>query len=172
MARQKPIMRPPSKAPNACPPTLVATTNRRTGSSSISSKPQIRLWQAHGFLEFDRVPKELSDSDHRLRFLPQCLHLVERSFGRGLAAFGQLALHVSEALAELGIGLAQRLFGVHLHETRQVDQHEQQVAEFVLEFLPAAAAPRLGKLAQLLVQLVEHLVGGSPNRSPLGPRAR
>ncbi len=34
-------MRLPSNAPKAWPPTLVATTKSRSGSSSISSKPQI-----------------------------------------------------------------------------------------------------------------------------------
>jgi hypothetical protein len=45
IASRKPIIRSPAKAPNVCPPTLLPTTNRRTGSNSMSSKPQISCWR-------------------------------------------------------------------------------------------------------------------------------
>jgi thymidylate kinase len=45
---------------------------------------------------------------------------------------------------ELGVGAAQRLFGIHFYETRQVDQNEQHVAELILYLrVPPREAQRL-----------------------------
>ena len=52
------------------------------------------------------------------------------------------AFDVAEALAELGVGAAQRLLGIDFDEARQVDQHEEQIAQFVFQFRLRSALRR------------------------------
>ena len=61
-----------------------------------------------------------------------------------------------------------RLLGIDLHESRQVHQHEQQVAQLVFELHGRMVAPRFVELGQLFLQLVEHLLG----ILPIEPHAR
>src|ERR1035437_2511438 len=80
-------------------------------------------------------------------FLPQRFHLTDVGVFELPAALGQLAFDVAEAIAELGVGPAQGLLGIHLDEARQVDQHEQQVAQLVFQLGLRRIAPRLAESA-------------------------
>ena len=74
-----------------------------------------------------------------------------------------------EAAAEFGIGPAQGLLGIDFDEAREVDQDEQQVAEFVFEFGRAdAGRARFVELGELFVELVEHLLGVLPIEADAG----
>ena len=44
-----------------------------------------------------------------------------------------MTLDVRETFAELGVGPAQSLLRIHLQKTRQIDQDEKQVADFILQ---------------------------------------
>src|ERR1700680_2923389 len=113
-------MRWPSKAPNTWPPTLVATTNSRCGSSSISSKPQICCWSLTASWNSRCAVSGRTSIIGSLGLLPERFHLGDtraRQIG--------VTLNVRESLAELRVGFAQSLLGVHFHESRQVHQHEK-----------------------------------------------
>src|SRR5580658_747168 len=129
MAMQKPIISLPSNAPNTCPPIFVATTKSRSGMRSTSSKPQI--WRCN-FTTVFRSSRSVSGRVSiivRLGLLPERLHLIERR-----ARQRRMLFDMSEALAKLRVGLAQRLFGIHFEQPRQVHQDEQQIADFALDF--------------------------------------
>src|SRR5438874_9141407 len=70
-----------------------------------------------------------------LGLLPEGLQFVDGSAAYFFALIGQTAFDVAEALAEFGISAAQGLLGIDLYETREVDEHEQQVAQFVLQLV-------------------------------------
>ena len=82
-----------------------------------------------------------------------------------------MAFNESETLAELRVGLAQRLLGIHFQESRQIHQDEQHIAELAFQFRGRAVFTRLGQFAQLFIQFVEYLLGIFPieaNRRGLG----
>ena len=104
-----------------------------------------------------------------LGFLPQRLHFVDGRLFRRSALLGQAGFDVAPAPAELGVGAAQRLFRIHLDEARQVDHHEQQIAQLVFDVRSwAALRARLGELGELLVEFVEHLLGILPIEADAG----
>src|SRR6516164_4285605 len=133
MARQKPIMRSPSKAPSAWPPTLRAVTKRRTGNSSTSSNPQMARCNSTAVENSacsvrgrTRITCEASvDIAHNgtrrqvfrikggrrrvLRafrafgVLPQALHLVHTGLAQALARCGQTVFDVFKAPTEFRI---------------------------------------------------------------------
>ncbi len=75
---------------------------------------------------------------------------------------------MGEALAELGVGLAKRLLGIDLHEAREVDDDEEQVADLVLDVFLSAAGALLVQFADLLVELVEDLIDILPVEADSG----
>ena len=79
-----------------------------------------------------------------LRLHPQRFHLVERCLGKRPAAASKLRLDMSKAPDDLGIGPAKRLLGLHREMAREIDDGEEDVAEFVLQ--PILVMGRLGKL--------------------------
>ena len=82
---------------------------------------------------------------------------------RRARAVPAMLFDVREALAKLRVGLAQRLFRIHLEKARQIHQDEQQIAESRLRLPPASLCrARLGEFAKLFIQFVEHLVGILP----------
>src|ERR1700719_4181318 len=123
-------MRLPSKAPNAWPPILVASTNSRSGSSSTSLNPQISCCSRTASLNSAWLVSARVSIIGPLGLLPESLHLFDgrsREFGA--------CLDVRKSLPELRIRLAQGLFGIDFHEPRQVHQHEQQIADFPFQLL-------------------------------------
>src|SRR3984957_19825955 len=157
MESANPTMRLPSNAPNACPPILVATTNNRRGSSSTSLNPQISCCSRTASLNSACVVSARVSIIGSLGLLPECLHLFD-------VCAGELGtrLDVREPPAELRIRFAQILFGVYLHEARQVYQHEQQIANLALQLLARSTGARLIQFVQLFVQLIENLLGILP----------
>src|SRR5579863_4979889 len=113
-------MRPASKAPKAWPPTLVAVTNRRTGSNSTSSNPQMSCCSATASTNSSCVCSARI-SIMAFGILPQRFHFLNGRVARGFALRRQTFFDVSEAAAELGVGLAQSLLRVDLQESRDVD---------------------------------------------------
>src|SRR5580704_10727902 len=95
---------------------------------STSSNPQI--WRCKRTTDF-RSSRSVRGrmSIMRLGLLPERLHLWEGCAGQSCVAF-----YKSETLAELRIGLAQRLLGIHFQESRQIHQDEQHIAELAFKF--------------------------------------
>src|SRR5439155_19599011 len=108
--RARPPCRPPPES------ALEAIPHRRTPRSRAATATHPRI----------RREPTIAGSLSPLGFLPQRLHFFDVRILRLLTALRQLALQESEAFAEFGVGLAQRLLGVHLQEARQVHQNEQQ----------------------------------------------
>ena len=73
-----------------------------------------------------------------------------------------------EALAKLGIGAAQRLFRIDLDEAGEIDENEQQIAQFVFDLILRSALAGLGEFQPLFVQLGQHFAGIAPSRSRRG----
>src|SRR5271154_3285221 len=121
-------MRPSSKAPRASPPILLATTNKRKGSSSTSSNPQISFWSRTASRKSECAVRGRISIIGSLGLLPQRFHFLDGRAGKLGALF-----QVAEALAKFRSGLAQRLLGIHLEESRQIDEHEQQIADFAFD---------------------------------------
>src|SRR5579863_8206532 len=172
MATQKAIMRPSSNAPNSWPPILVATTNIRNGSRSASSNPQIVFCRAtasrsSGSLASSRTSiKALPQS--MLGLVPERLQLFDRRAVYLLALHSQAALHMSETLAEFGVGAAQRLFRIHLDEARYVDQHEQKVAQLVFDLVLGTALAGLREFEPFFFQLRQYFIRVTPIESHAG----
>src|SRR5271166_832340 len=122
-------MRPPSNAPSAWPPILLATTNRRSGSSSTSSNPQISCCNRTASRNSVCAVRGRISIIGLLGLLPQRFHFFDRRAGK----FGAL-LDVAEASAEFRVGLAQGLFGIHFEEAGEIDEHKEQVADLALDF--------------------------------------
>src|SRR6185503_9330240 len=66
----------------------------------------------------------------RFRFVPQRVHLGERRFLRRLAARGQRAFDGAKTPLELGVGGAQHGSRIGVEMAGEVDQREQEVADF------------------------------------------
>ena len=148
------------------------------GSSSISSKPQMVCLQLDGLWNSVGSARA-ADLDHRWRSIAALASCHSASISSMLAsagdsaALGQLALRRAEARAELGVGLAQRLLGIHLDEARQVHQHEQQVAQFVFELHRASRRARASSNSrELFVRAFRAPARHCPNRSRRRRRAR
>jgi len=90
-----------------------------------------------------------------LCLLPERFHLLQAGIACFNAPGGQHLFDVVKAAGELGIGGAQGCFGVDLEVTRQVGDHEQQVADFLF---PGGLVRRVQDLARFLGQLVQHQV--------------
>ena len=60
--------------------------------------------------------------------------------------------------AELGVRSPQRLLRIHLHETRDIHQNEQQVAQFVFDRILRLALQSARELAPFLIQLLQNPV--------------
>ncbi len=132
IARQNPTMRSSSYAPNACPPILLAVTNKRTGSRSTSSNPQIGFCSFTASTNSGCVVQRVDFNHSFFGFLPQGFHFFDgRVLGR-LSPRRQPFFHMREPAAEFRIGVAQSLFRIHLQKARDVDDDEQNVAELVL----------------------------------------
>ena len=80
----------------------------------------------------------------------------------------QTLFDVREAAAKLGVGPAQGLFRVHLQEPRNIHDHEQQVADFVLKGFLAIRPCAPVQFGQLLAQFFENLVDVVPVESGPG----
>ena len=78
----------------------------------------------------------------------------------------QRALDIGEAALELGVGAAQRGFGIGADMAGQVDQREQEVAGFVREFFGVAAVERRLDLVGLLADLAAAPRAGSFQSKP------
>src|SRR5580704_14531905 len=87
------------------------------------------------------VPARSRDRESPFGLLPKRLQFLDRRTFDLFALRRQTPLHVSETLAEFGVGSAQRLLGIHLHETREIHQYKKKIAEFVLNLVlrPALA---------------------------------
>ena len=67
-----------------------------------------------------------------------------------------------EAAAELGVGLAERLLGINLHESRQIDQDEQQISDLPFDFVVRRLFPSIREFVQFLFEFQQHLLGVVP----------
>ena len=92
------------------------------------------------------------DSSH-LRLVPQRVHLFERCVLERTALRRERTLDIGEAALELGVGAAQRGFGIGADMAGQVDQREQEVAGFGREFFSVAVVQRRFDLVGLLADL-------------------
>jgi hypothetical protein len=64
----------------------------------------------------------------------------------------QTPFHMSETLAEFGVGAAQRLLGIHLHEAREIHQYKKKIAQFVLNLVLRPARAAFAELGALLIK--------------------
>src|ERR1700730_16837341 len=130
---QNPAICFPSNAPKTCPPIFDATTNSRSGMRSTSSNPQIlRCNRTTDFRSSRSVSGRISIIV-RLGLLPERLHFADCGAGQRRAAFD-----VAEAPAEFRVGFSQRLLGIHLQESRQIHQDEEEIADFAFDLLRRA----------------------------------
>src|SRR5262245_28785299 len=103
-----------------------------------------------------------------LRLIPPSVHLFKGEIAQFFAAASGLSLDVAKARAEAHRSPAQRVLRIYLEKARQVDEREQQVAEFLFHpLMPGAIArlsgsPRCAQLAAFLLNLVEGAVDGRP----------
>ena len=67
--------------------------------------------------------------------LPQCFHFGDGRFARRFPIGRQARFDVRESTTELRVGFPQRLLRIDFHEPGDVDDHEQQVADFILDFI-------------------------------------
>ena len=88
-----------------------------------------------------------------LRLVPQCVHLLPAMRPSSEALRRERPLDIGEAALELGVGAAQRGFGIGADMAGQVDQCEQEVAGFFGEFFSVAAVQRGFDLVGFLADL-------------------
>src|SRR5260370_5535252 len=151
-------MRFPSNATKACPPTLVAPTNKRSGSNSISSKPQISCCRRTASSKSAcAVSARTSIGIVSLGFLPQCFHLFD-----GRARQLRVLLDMCEALAEFRIRFAEGLLRIDLKKSREVHQNEQEIAKLAFQFRGISILARVSQLVKFFVKFFEHLIGILP----------
>src|SRR5258707_4093350 len=123
-------MRFPSNAPKACPPTLVDTPNKRSGSNSISSKPQISCCRRTASSKSACAESaRTSIVIVGLGLLPKSFHLFD-----GRARQLRVLLDMCEALAEFRVRFAEGLLRVDLQKSREVHQNEQAIAKLAFQF--------------------------------------
>ena len=99
--------------------------------------------------------------------VPQLVERREVEVAQRDALGRRLALDAGEAAAELGVGGAERGLGLDPLLARDVDEHEQQVAE-LLGPRPVAAVGGLAQLVGLLDDLVEHALDRRPVVADVG----
>jgi hypothetical protein len=65
--------------------------------------------------------------------LPKGFEGIQASIRRVLARRAQACLDLAKSALELGVRMAERRFGIDIEMSRQVDDGEQQVADFILK---------------------------------------
>ncbi len=114
---------------------------------------------------------ERADGDHTSLCLAAChsasISSMEACCGV-LPCAARPSSTCAEAAAEFAVGLAQGLFGIDLQEARDVDDDEQQVADFVLDFSGVAGGAGGVDLGELFAQLVEDLIDVFPIETGAG----
>ena len=100
MDSRSPPCVPPSYAPNAWPPTFVATTNSRTGSSSTSANPQIVFCRLDRFLELPGFRQRCA-ARSSLGFLPERVHFGQRGFFRRFCPVRPACARCSRSAGEI-----------------------------------------------------------------------
>src|SRR4029079_2160485 len=99
---------------------------------------------------------------------PQRVHLLQRRALGGLAALGQSVLDRLEPTLEPGGRIDQGVLGVDPDLASYVHDSEQKVAELVVDRGGVAAADRLGRFADLLLDLGERPLPARPVEPDLG----
>jgi branched-chain amino acid aminotransferase len=87
---------------------------------------------------------------------PGGFHLGQCGLRRQAPLGGQARLDGREPAAELVVGMADAGFGIEFQLARQVGEHEQHVAELVLQAALVPARQLGAQFADFLVELVEH----------------
>ena len=72
---------------------------------------------------------------------------------------------MGEAPAKFGVGFSQGLFGIHFEVARQIDEDEQQIADFTFDFALASPASRASANSRSSSSsFLEHLHGCSQSK--------
>src|SRR5579872_1885850 len=88
-----------------------------------------------------------------LSLVPQRVHFLEARVRRFAALLFEPRLDMGETPFELGVGPAERVFGIDIHMTREVGDHEKEIADLVLDRGLIARVHRAFDLLGLLAQL-------------------
>src|SRR5579884_1060818 len=160
MAMQKPTMRSPSKAPKTWPPILFATTKRRTGSNSSSSKPQISFCRRTASTRSgcSVSARTRISAIGTLGLLPERLHLVDVRILEGAPARRELLLHISETAAKLCVRAPQGLLRISFNDTGDVHDNKQHIAYFMFDLVDVSARMGLAQFFKFFMKFVDDLI--------------
>jgi len=87
--------------------------------------------------------------------VPQGVHFLERRLARLLASEGERTLDRRETPLEFLVGRAQHRFGIRLHVTGEIDDGEQQVADFAADGISIVFVERSLDLIRLLANFTQ-----------------
>ena len=97
-----------------------------------------------------------------LRRAPLLVERLQRILFQGLAARHDALFHIAKPIFELVIGGRQGFFGIDVQVPGQIDDGEQQVAEFLFDASGATSADRRLQFVEFFPDLLAHALAVRP----------